>query len=57
MITNDARCAREIESTISMAKTEFKRKKDVLTKKFNLNLRRKLVQCYIWSIPVLVAET
>jgi hypothetical protein len=31
--------------------------KDVFTSKMNLNLRRKLVKCYIWSIVLYVAET
>jgi hypothetical protein len=50
MITNNARYSREIKSRISMAKGTFKRKKAIFTSKLDLNLRKKLVKCYIWSI-------
>jgi hypothetical protein len=56
MITNDARCTREIKSRIVMAKAAFN-KKTLFTSKLDLNLRKKLVNCYIWSIALYCAET
>jgi hypothetical protein len=56
MITNDARCTREIKSRIFMAKAAFK-KKTLFTSKLDLNLRKELVKCYIWSIALYGAET
>jgi hypothetical protein len=48
MITNDARCTREIKSRIAMAKAAFNKKKAFfVTSKLDLNLRKKLVKCYI----------
>jgi hypothetical protein len=47
MITNGARCARETKSRIDMAKAAFSKKKTLFTSKFDLNLRKKLVRCYI----------
>jgi hypothetical protein len=55
MITNDARCTRETKSRISIAKAAFK--KNLFTSKLDLNLRKKLVKCYIWSIALYGAET
>jgi hypothetical protein len=49
MITNDATCTREIKSRIAMAKAAFNKKKILFTSKEDLNLRKKLVKCYIWS--------
>jgi hypothetical protein len=58
MITNDARCTREIKARIAMAKAAFNRKKKTLfTRKLNLELRKKLVKCYIWNIALYGAET
>jgi hypothetical protein len=57
MITNDARCAREIKSRIAIAKAAFNRKKTLFTSKLDLNLRKKLVKCNIWSIALCGAET
>jgi hypothetical protein len=57
MITNDARCTREIKSRIAMAKATFNKKKNLFTSKLDLNLRKKLVKCYIWSIALYGAET
>jgi hypothetical protein len=47
MITNYARCTREIKSRISMVKAAFKKWKTLFVRKLDLNLRKKLVKCYI----------
>jgi hypothetical protein len=56
-IKNTARCTREIKSGIVMAKAAFNKKKTLFTSKLDLNLRKKLVKCYIWSIALYGAET
>jgi hypothetical protein len=38
------------QSRIPLAIATFNRKKILLTSKLDLNLRKKLVKCYIWSI-------
>jgi hypothetical protein len=57
MITNDARCTREIKSGIVMAKAAFNKKNTLITSKLDLNLRKKLVKCCIWSLALCGAET
>jgi hypothetical protein len=47
MITNDATCTHEIKSRIAMAKAAFNKKMTLFTSKLDLNLRKKLVKCYI----------
>jgi hypothetical protein len=47
MITNNARCICEIKSSTAMTKAAFKGKKVLFTSNLNLNLRKKLVKCYI----------
>jgi hypothetical protein len=47
MITNDARSTREITSRNAMTKAAFDKKKDIFTSKFDLNVRKKLLKCYI----------
>jgi hypothetical protein len=39
-----------------MAKAAFN-KKDLFTSKLYINLRKKLVKCYIWSIALYGTET
>jgi hypothetical protein len=56
MIIHDERCTCEIKSRIAMAKAAFN-KETLFTSKFDLNLRKKLVKCYIWSIALYGAET
>jgi hypothetical protein len=56
MITNDARCTRGIKPTIAMAKAAFNRK-ILLTSKLDLNIRKKVLKCYICSIALHGAET
>jgi hypothetical protein len=57
MITNDARCTREIRSRIAMAIAAFNNKKTLFNSKLDLNLRKRLVKCHIWSIASYGAET
>jgi hypothetical protein len=40
-----------------MAKVAFNKKKNLFTYKLDLNLRKKLVKCYIWSIALCGAVT
>jgi hypothetical protein len=57
MITNDIRCTLEIKTRIAMAKAAFIRNKTLFTNKLYLELRKKLVKCYILSIALYGAET
>ena len=40
-----------------MAKAAFSKKKTLFTSKLDLNLRKKLIKCYIWSMALYGAET
>jgi len=57
-LTEDGRCTCEIKSRIAIAKAAFdKKKKNLFTSKLDLNLRKKLVKCYGWSMALYGAET
>jgi hypothetical protein len=51
------RCTCEIKSRIVMAKSAFNKKRAVFTSKMGLELRNKLVKCYIWNIALYGAGT
>jgi len=55
--TNDGRCTSEIKSRIAMAKAAFNKKRALCTSILDLNLRKNLVKCYIWSTALYGAET
>jgi hypothetical protein len=57
MMINDARGTREIKTSIAAAKAAFNKKKILFTRKFDLNLRKKLADCYVWGIVLCGAET
>jgi hypothetical protein len=57
ILTNDGKCIHEIKSRIAMAKAAFNKKKILFTSKLDLNLWKKLVKCYIWSMALYGAET
>jgi hypothetical protein len=40
-----------------MAKSAFNKKKNLFTSALDLEFRRKLIKCYIWSIALYGAET
>jgi len=56
MITNYAIHTIEIKSRIAMAKEAFNNE-TLFTSRLGLNLRRKHVKFYIWSIALCGAET
>ena len=57
ILTNDGRCACEIKCRIVMAKAAFNMKRAFFMSTLDLELRKKLVKCYIWSIALYGAET
>jgi hypothetical protein len=56
-LTNDGRCTCEIICTIVMAKAAFNKKMALFTSTLDLELRKKLVKCYVRSIALYGAET
>ena len=56
ILTNDRRCTCEIKCRIAMAKAAFNKKKALFNSTLDLELRKKLVKCYIWSIALYGAE-
>jgi hypothetical protein len=57
ILRNDGRCNCEIKCRIAMAKAAFNKKRAPFTGTLDLELRKKLVKCYIWSIALYGAET
>jgi len=52
MISNYAKCRREIKPRIVMATAAVNKRKAPVTSKLDVNLREKLVKCYIWSVAL-----
>ena len=56
ILTNDGRCTCEMKCRIAMAKAAFNRKRALFTGTLDLELRKKLVKCDIWSTALYGAE-
>ena len=57
ILTNNGRCTCEIKCRIAMAKAAFNKNRTLFTSTLDLELRKKLVKCYVWSIAFHGAET
>jgi hypothetical protein len=57
ILTNDGICSCEIKCRIAMAKATFNKKRVLFTSTLDLELRKKLLKCYVWSIALYGAET
>jgi hypothetical protein len=57
ILTNDGRCTCEIKCRVAVAKAAFNKKRTLFTRTLDLELRKKLVKCYVWSIASYGAET
>jgi hypothetical protein len=57
MLIDNGRCTCEIKCRIAMAKAAFNKNRAHFASKLDLELRKKLVKCYIWGIALYGAET
>jgi len=53
----DGYCDKEIASRIGMAKKVFQDKRKLFTGKMNLELKKRIVKCLVWSVAMYAAET
>ena len=56
ILTNDGRSTCETKCRIAMAKDAFNKKRALFTSTWDLEMGKKLVKCYIWSIALYGAE-
>ena len=57
LVTSDGRCNTEIKSRIGKAKTQFGKLKTLLCNtKINMNVRKRMLQCYVWPVLLYGAE-
>jgi hypothetical protein len=57
ILTKDGICTCEIKCRIAMAKAAFNKKRTLFTSTLDLELRKKLLKCYVWSIALYGADT
>ena len=58
LTTEDGRCEAEIKRRITIARSSFENMSKVLTSRhININLRQRILRCYIWSTLLYGAET
>jgi len=57
VLTNYGRCTGEIKCRIALAKAALNKKRASFASTLDLELRKKLVKCYIWSVAICGAET
>ena len=56
-ITDDGSCEHEIRCRIAIAKQAYTKRKNVLTSKWCLSLRRRLVKALVWPVLLYGCET
>ena len=57
LMTQDGHCKKDIISRIARAKNAFSNRKELLTKSFNLDLKKIIVKTVIWSTLLYGAES
>ena len=57
VLTRGDYCTKEIKMRITISKEAFNRKKSLLRSKINIELKKKLVRCYVWSMALYGSET
>jgi exonuclease III len=57
LLTEDWRCEKDVRARIGIAKEAFTRMKRVLCGSLDLELRKRLAKCFVWSVLLYGAET
>ena len=57
LITQDGYCKKDIRSRIARAKNVFSNRKELLTKVFSCDLKKRIIKTAIWSILLYGAES
>jgi hypothetical protein len=57
ILTNGGKCTCEIKCRIAMAKAALDKLRTLFTSTLDLEMRKKLEKCYVWSIALYGAET
>ena len=57
LITEDARCHKEIKKRIAMGKEAFTKRRELLRGGMNRNLKKRLIKTLIWSVTLYASET
>ena len=57
VISSDAKCHKEIRRRIAMGKEAFLKRKELLRRGLNRNLKKRMVKTLIWSVTLYGAET
>jgi len=56
LISDDGYCEKEIVSRIGMVKKVFQDKRKLFTGKKNLELKKRIIKCLVWSVATYAAE-
>jgi len=56
LISEDGYCTKEIQSRIEMAKKVFMERKKLFTGKMNLELKKRIMKCLVWSVALYAPE-
>lgn len=57
-ITSDGKSVHKLKQRITFAKTVFGKKHKLLTsKKIHLNIKKRLIKTYVWSVATYACET
>ena len=57
LISEDGTCEAEIRVRIAMAKDAFNKKRELLTKRMNTSLKKKVIKTVVWSTALYGSET
>ena len=57
LISEDGTCEAEIQGRIAMAKDAFNRRRELLTKHMNRDLKKRIIKSVVWSLALYGSET
>ena len=56
-LTEDGKCDVEIRSRLAMAKDAFNKRKELLSKRMNIDTKKRIAKALVWSVALYGAET
>ena len=57
LVTEDGKCDVEIRSRLAMATDAFNKRKELLSRRMNIDTKKRVVKALVWSVALYGAET
>jgi len=57
ILSEDGRCFEDVKVRVGMAKEAFRKRRELMTKSFNKDLKKRMIKTLVWPVATYACET